>query len=161
MNIKLESRPVSRSQAEMLELVLPHQANIFGNILGGQVMHLIDMCAAMAAYRHCRRPVVTAEVDTVIFRNPIKVGQMMILRASVNYTHRTSMEIGVRVESEDPRTGDKAHTSTAYLTFVALDENGKPMEIPSVIPETDKDKERFEKAKIRREDRLKKRKLGK
>jgi len=152
---------VSRSQAEMLELVLPLQANIFGNILGGQVMHLIDMCAAMAAYRHCRRPVVTAEVDTVIFRNPIKVGQMMILRASVNYTHRTSMEIGVRVESEDPRTGDKAHTSTAYLTFVALDENGKPMEIPSVIPETDKDKERFEKAKIRREDRLKKRKLGK
>ena len=115
----------------------------------------------MAAYRHCRRPVVTAEVDTVIFRNPIKVGQMMILRASVNYTHRTSMEFGVRVESEDPRTGDKAHTSTAYLTFVALDENGKPMKIPSVIPETDKDKERFEKAKIRREDRLKKRKLGK
>ncbi|MBC8456234.1 acyl-CoA thioesterase [bacterium] len=145
----------------MLELVLPHQANIFGNILGGQVMHYMDMCAAMAAYRHCRRPVVTAEVDTVIFRNPIKIGQMMILRASVNYTHHTSMEIGVRVESEDPRTGDKAHTSTAYLTFVALDQYGKPMEIPPVIPETEKEKERFEKAKIRRAERLKKRKLGK
>jgi len=143
----------------MLELVLPHQANIFGNILGGQVMHYMDMCAAMAAYRHCRRPVVTAEVDSVIFRNPVKVGQMMILRASVNYTHRTSMEIGVRVESEDPRTGDQSHTSTAYLTFVALDQYGKPMKVPAVVPETEKEKERFEKAKIRRERRLKKRNI--
>jgi len=160
MNKGEKPRLVKRSQAEMLELVLPHQANIFGNILGGQVMHYMDMCAAMAAYRHCRCPVVTAEVDRVVFCNPIKVGQMMILRASVNYTHRTSMEIGVRVESEDPKTGIKKHTSTAYLTFVALDEDGKPTKIPPVLPETDKEEERFKQAKIRRFERIEKRKRG-
>ena len=139
----------------MTELVQPNDANNLGNMLGGKVMHLIDIAAAMSGLRHCRKPVVTASVDSLDFRYPIKVGNMIILRASVNYTHRTSMEIGVRVESENPLTGERFHTSSAYLTFVALDEDGKPTEVPAVIPETDTEKRRYEAAIKRRELRMK------
>jgi len=138
----------------MMELVQPNDANNLGNMLGGKVMHLIDIAAAMSGLRHCRKPVVTASVDSLDFRHPIKLGNMIILRASVNFTHKTSMEIGVRVESEDPLTGERFHTSSAYLTFVALDESGKPTEIPGVIPETDVEKRRYEAAIKRRELRV-------
>ena len=139
----------------MMELVQPNDANNLGNMLGGKVMHLIDIAAAMSGLRHCRKPVVTASVDSLDFRYPIKLGNMIILRASVNYTHNTSMEIGVRVESENPLTGERFHTSSAYLTFVALDENGKPKEIPKVMPESETEKRRYGAAVKRRELRMK------
>lgn len=150
----LKGKKVSNSQIHMMELVQPNDANNLGNMLGGKVMHLIDIAAAMSGLRHCRKPVVTASVDSLDFRHPIKLGNMIILRASVNFTHKTSMEIGVRVESEDPLTGERFHTSSAYLTFVALDENGKPTEIPGVIPETDIEKRRYEAAIKRRDLRM-------
>ena len=106
----------------MRELVLPNDTNSHGNVLGGKVLHLMDLACAMVAMRHCRRPVVTAAMDNVEFLAPIPGGHFMILKAMVNYTGRSSMEIGVRVEGEDPRTGDITHTSSAYLSFVALDD---------------------------------------
>ena len=151
----MKDKTVSNSQIQMMELVQPNDANNLGNMLGGKVMHLIDIAAAMSGLRHCRKPVVTASVDSLDFRYPIKLGNMIILRASVNYTHNTSMEIGVRVESENPLTGERFHTSSAYLTFVALDENGKPTEIPKVIPESETEKRRYGAAVKRRELRMK------
>ncbi|MFC1484724.1 acyl-CoA thioesterase [Candidatus Neomarinimicrobiota bacterium] len=136
-------------------MVLPNDANVLGNVLGGHVMHLMDMCAAMAAMRHCRKVVVTASVDHLSFHHPVKVGEIMILKASVNYADRTSMEVGVRIEAEQPLSGEKRHTSSAYLTFVALDEQGQPTRVPRVVPVTEKDKCRYEAARKRREDRLK------
>jgi len=151
----LEGKTVSNSQIQMMELVQPNDANNHGNMHGGKVMHLIDIAAAMSGLRHCRKPVVTASVDSLDFLHPVQLGNMIILRASVNYVHNTSMEIGVRVESENPLTGKRFHTSSAYLTFVALDENGKPTEIPALIPETDTEKRRYEAAIKRREIRMK------
>jgi acyl-CoA hydrolase len=147
-------RTVTDSQVVMNEMVLPNDANVLGNVLGGHVMHLMDMCAAMAAMRHCRKVVVTASVDHLSFHHPVKVGELMILKASVNYADRTSMEVGVRIEAERPLTGEKRHTSSAYLTFVALDEHGQPTRVPRVVPVTEKDKCRYEAARKRREDRL-------
>lgn len=140
---------------EMVEIVLPQDTNPLGNVLGGRVMHLMDQAAAMAAIRHCRKPVVTASVDKLDFRSPIKLGQFIILKASVNAAFRTSMEVGVRVESEVPTTGERRHTSSAYFTFVALDELGRPAEVPPAKPETAEEQRRFEAALQRREARLK------
>ncbi len=153
-------RPVVDSQVVLNEMVLPNDANVLGNVLGGHVMHLMDMCAAMAAMRHCRRIVVTASVDHLSFHHPVKVGELMILKASVNYTDRTSMEVGVRIEAENPLTGEKLHTSSAYLTFVALDERGKPAPVPKAVPETEEEKRRYQEARERREERLKHIKKG-
>lgn len=157
----VSGKKVSNSQVQMAEIVLPNDANPLGNMLGGKVMHLIDIAASMSALRHCRKPVVTVSVDSLDFRYPIKVGHMILLRASVNYTHDTSMEIGVRVESEDPITGNRFHTSSAYLTFVALDEKGRPTKIPAVEPETEIEIRRYEAAKQRRAYRLKNLSKGK
>jgi len=148
-------RPVSDSQVVMNEMVLPNDANMLGSVLGGKVMHLMDMCAAMAAMRHCRKVIVTASVDHLSFHHPVKVGEIMILKASVNYADRTSMEVGVRIEAEHPITGEKRHTSSAYLTFVALDEEGRPTPVPKVMPTTEDEKRRYEAARNRREERLK------
>jgi acyl-CoA hydrolase len=153
-------RPVTDSQVVMNEMVLPNDANILGNVLGGHVMHLMDLCAAMAAMRHCRKVVVTASVDHLSFIHPVKVGELMILKASVNYADHTSMEVGVRIESEHPLTGDKRHTSSAYLTFVALDEEGRPTPVPQVSPKTKDEKRRYKAAKKRREERLRRIKEG-
>lgn len=150
-------RTVVSSQALMNEIVLPNDANVLGNVLGGHVMHLADVCAAMAAMRHCRKVVVTAAVDHLQFHHPVKVGEFMILRASVNYTDRTSMEVGVRIEMEQPLTGERKHTCSAYFTFVALDEAGKPTPVPEIIPESEVELRRFKAAKLRREQRLKNR----
>lgn len=148
-------RPVSDSQVVMNEMVLPNDANMLGSVLGGKVMHLMDMCAAMAAMRHCRKVIVTASVDHLSFHHPVKVGEIMILKASVNYADRTSMEVGVRIEAEHPITGEKRHTSSAYLTFVALDEEGRPTPVPKVMPTMEDEKRRYEAARKRREERLK------
>ena len=147
-------KKVADSQVVMNELVLPNDANLSGNVLGGRVMHLMDLCAGMAAMRHCRGVVATAAVDNLNFHHPIKVGEFMILKASVNYTDRTSMEVGVRVEAENPRTGERRHTSSAYLTFVALDENGRPTLAPPVKPQIEVEHRRFQDAGMRRSERL-------
>ena len=153
-----KSKTVKHSQVIMHELVLPNDTNLLGNILGGRVMHLMDICAAMSAYKHARRPVVTASVDHLDFLAPAKKGDIVILKSSVNYVHSSSMEVGVRIEAETPLTGETRHTATAYLTFVALNDNKKPMRIPDIKPETDKEKYRYDEGKKRalvRKNRLK------
>jgi acyl-CoA hydrolase len=142
------------STAEMMEMVLPTDANILGNILGGKVMHLVDICAATAATRHCRRPVVTASIDYLEFRHPIRVGEMIIVKAALNRVFKTSMEIGAKVWSENLLTGERQHTSSAYLTFVALDDHGKPMLAPPYQPVTPEETRHWHDANIRRDNRL-------
>jgi acyl-CoA hydrolase len=128
----IEPRPVRDSVTEYSEFALPNDANPLGHILGGKVMHLVDIAGAMAAMRHARRPVVTASVDQMTFLHPVHIGQLVILRSSVNRVFRTSMEVGVKVFMEDLTTGAQKHTSSAYVTFVAVDEAGRPAELPPV-----------------------------
>ncbi|MDX2151042.1 MAG: acyl-CoA thioesterase [Bryobacteraceae bacterium] len=151
-------RPVRDSASEYSEIALPNDANPLGNLLGGRVMHLVDMAGALAAMRHARIPVVTASVDYMTFLHPIHIGQLIVLKSVVNRVFTTSMEVGVKVLVEDLQTGQVRHTSSAYLTFVALDKAGKPTPIPPVIPETEEEKRRFEEAALRREYRLQLRK---
>ena len=139
----------------MTELVLPGHTNALGTIFGGQVMSWIDIAAAIAAGRHARKVVVTASIDALHFVAPIKVGHVVHIRAMVNFAARTSMEVGVRVDSENPVTGEAHHTAKAYLTFVALDEHGKPTPVPPLLAETPDEKRRQEQARIRRESRVK------
>ena len=150
----MAGKPVRESASEYSELALPNDANSLGNVLGGKVMHLVDLAAAMAALRHARRPVVTAAVDSLHFLHPVHIGELMILRSSVNRVFRTSMEVGVKVETENLMTGKRLHTCSAYLTFVALDESGQATPIPPAIPETEEEKRRFRQAEERRESRL-------
>ena len=148
-----EYKTVKNSQVIMHELVLPNDTNLLGNVLGGRVMHLMDMCSAMSAYKHARTAVVTASVDQLDFLAPAKKGDIMILKSSVNYTGNSSMEVGVRIESENPKTGLKEHTASAYLTFVSLNDSGKPQKISSIQPETSIELERFKKGEIRHRER--------
>jgi acyl-CoA hydrolase len=150
----LQPKPVSASRVEMTELVLPGHTNTQGNIFGGRVMQLIDIAAGVAAMRHSRKTVVTVFVDQLHFKNPIKMGQIVVLQAQVEYVGRTSMEIGVDVYAENPRTGERVQTTTAHLTFVALDEQGKPCPVPPLVLETDEDRRRYEAARARREHRM-------
>jgi acyl-CoA hydrolase len=150
----LEGKPVSASKSEYAEFALPNDANSLGNMLGGRVMHLVDLAGAISAMRHARRPVVTASVDHMSFDNPVHIGQLITLRSCVNRVFRTSMEVGVKVSVEDMLTGQCRHTSSAYLTFVALDEHGNTVEIPPVIPETEEEHRRYRQAGERREYRL-------
>ncbi len=150
----MEGRFVRESASEYAELALPNDTNTLGTLLGGKVMHLVDLAGAMAAMRHARCTVVTASVDYMTFLHPIRVGQLVILRSSVNRVFRTSMEIGVKVFVEDLLTGKVSHTSSAYLTFVAIDSRGGPVPLPPVIPETADEKRRFEDAGRRRTERL-------
>lgn len=150
----MEGKPVRESASEYSEFALPNDANGLGNVLGGKVMHLVDLAAATAAIRHARRPAVTASVDSLNFLHPIRIGQLMILHASVNRAFRTSMEVGVKVLAEDILTGQRLHTCSAYLTFVALDENRKATPVPPVIPETEEERRRYRQAGERREFRL-------
>jgi acyl-CoA hydrolase len=150
----MQGKPVHESISEYSELALPNDLNGLGNVLGGKVMHLVDLAAAMAGMRHARRPIVTAALDSMRFLHPVKVGQLIVLRASVNRVFHSSMEIGVKVETETLLTGAKLHTCSAYLTFVALDEKGKPAPIPPVVPETEEEMRRYREAGERREYRL-------
>lgn len=150
---------VRDSLVETTELVLPGHTNPLGTIFGGRVMELVDVTAGVAASRHARSVVVTASMDELHFREPVRLGDVIMLKASVNYAGRTSMEVGVRVEREDPLTGERLHTATAYLTFVALDSDRKPRPVPPLIAETDEEHRRMENAKIRRAQRLRKRDL--
>ena len=136
---------------------MPQDANILGHVFGGAILALMDKCAAVAAFRHARSNCVTASIDRVDFREPIHVGDLVVMKASVNFAGRTSMEIGVRVEAEDLLTGRRRHTNSCYLTFVAIDRNGRPVEVPPVIPETDDERRRFAGAQARRKRRLEER----
>ncbi len=149
-----EIKTVSATCTHMSEIVLPNDANTLGNILGGKVMHMIDIACAVAAHRHCRKPVVTASMDSLDFRHPIKVGELIIIKASVNRAFRTSMECGAKVFSENLTTGEQKHTSTAYLTFVALNENKKPTAVECITPETEDEIRRWKDAEIRRDLRM-------
>ncbi len=147
-------KPVSASRSEMTEVVLPQDANTLGNILGGRVMHLMDIAGAIAAHRHSNSYAVTASVDYVDFRNPIKVGELIVLKSSVNRVFHTSMEVGVKIFSENVLTGERKHTTSAYLTFVAIDENRHPHLVKPLILETKEDHRRWEEAGERRRIRL-------
>jgi acyl-CoA hydrolase len=147
----------SSSAVEMTELVLPNDTNQLGNLLGGRLMHWVDIAAALSAQRHSGRICVTASVDEMSFLGPVKLGQVVHLQASVNRAFHTSMEVGVHVDVEDFRTGDTRHVSTAYLTFVAIDEFGRGVPVPEIVPESEDEKRRFEAAQSRREKRLRKR----
>ena len=147
----LTSRPVRDSQSEMAELVLPNDANPLGALLGGRLMHWIDLAGAMAAHRHARSYVVTASVDHIDFLVPVRVGELVILRSSVNRVFHTSMEVGVKVFVEDYIANTAQHVASAHLTFVAVDKAGKRLKVPPVIPETPEQQRRYEDAGRRRE----------
>lgn len=134
--------------------MMPHMANVLGNVHGGVLLGMMDRVAAVTAIRHAKRVCVTVSVDRVHFREPIHLGELVTMHASVNYAHRTSLEVGVRVEAENLLTGTKRHTNSSYLTFVAIDENGGPVPVPPVIPETEEEKARYRAAEARRLQRL-------
>jgi len=145
---------VRASQVEMTELVLPNDTNQLGNLLGGRLMHLMDIAMAIAAARHSGLVCVTASVDEINFLHPIRLGQVVILHASVNRVFRTSMEAGVKVYCEDLKSGKRTHTNSAYMTFVGLNAEGRPTPSPQVIAESEAEKRRFEQALQRRNHRL-------
>jgi acyl-CoA hydrolase len=154
----MEGKPVSSSYSEYTELAQPNDANSLGNLLGGKVMHLVDLAGAMAAMRHSRRVVVTVSVDQMSFLHPVRIGQWVRLKSAVNRVFRTSMEVGVKVWVEDLVKGEILHTSSAYLSFVALDSAGRPVAVEPAVPETETEKKRYEAAGRRREYRLSMRK---
>jgi len=149
----LTPRPVSDSQSEMNEIVLPNDANPLGALLGGRLMHWIDLAAAMAGHRHSRNYVVTAAIDHLDFLTPLRVGDLVILKSSVNRAFHTSMEVGVKVLVENYIASTTRHVSSAYLTFVAVDAEGHRLPVPPVVPETPEQKRRYEDAGRRREAR--------
>lgn len=150
----MEGKPPRRSHTTMAELMMPHMANVLGNVHGGVLLGMMDRVAAVAAIRHAQLSCVTVSVDRVHFREPIHVGELVTMFASVNFAHRTSIEVGVRVEAENVVTGVKRHTNSCYLTYVAIDAAGRPVEVPPVIPETDEERQRFRAAETRREQRV-------
>src|SRR5216683_6309565 len=147
----LAPRAVRESQSQMAEVVLPNDANPLGNLLGGRLMHLIDIAGAMAAHRHSHSHVVTASMDHIDFHLPVHIGDLLILKSSVNRAFTTSMEIGVKCWVENYITGTRRHVASAYLTFVAVDSEGKRHSVPQVVPESDEEKRRYEDAGRRRE----------
>lgn len=146
----LAPRPVSASQTTMTELMMPQMANVLGNVFGGVILSLIDRVAAAAAIRHARGPCVTVSVDRVDFREPIHVGELVIAKATVNYVGHTSLEVGVRVEAENLVSGERRHTNSCFVTYVAIDENERPRPVAPVTPETEEERGRYEAAKRRR-----------
>lgn len=150
-------KTVRESQHESSELMMPQDANNLGHVFGGVILSMMDKVAAIAAFRHSRTSVVTVSIDRVDFREPIHVGDLVVMKASVNYAGRTSMEVGVRVEAEDLLRGTRRHTNSCYLTFVSIDRNGRPIPVPELRPETDDEVRRFEAARERRRRRLEER----
>jgi acyl-CoA hydrolase len=148
------SRPVRESMHETSALMMPGDSNNLGHVFGGVILSHMDKSAAVSALRHARNPVVTVSIDRVDFREPIHVGDLVILKTAVNYVGTSSIEVGVRVEAEDLVTGARRHTNTAYLTFVAIDRNGKPVPVPALIAETDEERKRMADGAERRRRRL-------
>ncbi len=150
-------RPVAESSHVSSELIMPHDANILGHVFGGAIMAMVDKAAAVAAFRHARANCVTASIDRVDFKEPIHVGELVSCHASVNFVGTTSMEVGVRVEAEDLISGIRRHTNTCYLTFVAIDRNGRPVPVPPVLPHSPDEVRRYAAAQARRRRRLEER----
>ena len=150
----MEGKRVEESSVVMSQLMTHQDTNLAGNVHGGVIMKLIDTASGVAAVRHARSNVVTASIDRLDFHHPVFVGDLLTLRATLNFIGRTSMEVGVRVETENPMTGVRRHTASAYLTYVALDRNGRPMPLPPLILETEEQMRRNREAKARRETRL-------
>ena len=149
------NKRVNDSIITMTELVLPNHTNQLGNLLGGQLMLWIDICAALCAAKHNQRVCVTASVDSIDFHHPVKLGDAVTLIATLNRVFSTSVEVGVKVYAESFKDGTRLHTNTAYLTFVGVDNDGKPVKAINLIPETDEEKRRYDEALTRRENRLK------
>lgn len=147
-------RTMRHSRSEYSEICLPNNTNTLGSMLGGHVMHLVDLCGAIAATRHARGPIVTASVDQMTFLHPVRVGELLLLKSQVNRVFRTSMEVGVKVWVENLQTGEIKHTSSAYLTFVALDGQGNRVVLPPIVAETEEDQRRYDQAAERRAYRL-------
>ena len=145
-----EHKPAGETHVFLAQLMHPADASFQGNIHGGLIMRLIDEAGGTAAYRFCRRRVVTAHIDSIDFHHPVHVGDVVMLKASVNYAGHTSMEIGVRVEAENLATGEVLHTNSAYLVFVALDQDGRPTPVPELLPETEDERRRYAEAERRR-----------
>jgi len=148
-------KPTSVSRVTLSQLMHPEHANLLGNVHGGWIMKLVDEAGALACMRHAQRKVVTVAIDSMTFRQPIKIGDLVILNAEVSFTGRTSMEAEVQVLAENPITGEQTHTNNAYLVYVALDDEGKPTTVPPLKAETEEEKHKMEKAKERQEHRLK------
>jgi len=148
------AKTVTNSQVQMIEIVFPNDANPHGNVFGGRVMQLIDIIGGVAAMRHARNTVVTASMDKLDFLSSAYIGEVLILNASVNYVGNTSMEVGVKVIAENPLTGERRHTGSAYVTYVAIDSTGKPVRVPRIVPETEEEKRRFAEAQERRAHRV-------
>lgn len=153
----LKGKTASQSEIEMTQLVLPNDTNILGNLLGGQLMHWIDIAGALAASRHSNKVVATVALDSLDFRHPVRLGEMVILKARLTWVGRTSMEVSVEVYAENMKTGNTILTNKAFISFVALDDDGKPTEVPPLILETEEEKRINKEAEKRREYRLKKR----
>jgi len=151
--VSAPARLVIESQSEMTEIILPNDANTLGNLLGGRLMHFIDLVGAIAAYRHCRTHVVTAAMDHIDFIQPVHVGDLLTLKSSVNRAFSTSMEVGVKVWVENTKTGGMRHVASAYLVFVAIDQNGQRMHVPEIKPATCDEQRRYDDALLRREHR--------
>jgi acyl-CoA hydrolase len=147
------ARTVASTQSEMTELILPNDTNVLGNLLGGRLMHFIDLTGAMAAYRHTRTYIVTAAMDHIDFIRPVRLGNLVTLKSSVNRAFNTSMEVGVKVWAEDTQTGIQSHVASAYLVFVAIDKEGHRQKVPQLLPETPNEHRRYADALLRREHR--------
>lgn len=155
----LSPRPVQDSHSVMSELMMPHMANNHGNVFGGVILSLVDRVGAVAAMRHGRQLCVTVSMDRVVFLEPIHLGELVTAKASVNFVGRTSMEVGVRIEAENMVTGERRHTNSCHVTYVAVDGNGRPVPVPKVTPETDAEMHRYKRAEARRARRLENQKL--
>ena len=155
MLITESRKTVSASRVTLSQLMHPEHANLLGNVHGGWIMKLVDEAGALACMRHAQRKVVTVAIDSMTFREPIRIGDLIILNAEVSYAGRTSMEAEVHVSAENPITGERTYTNTAYLVYVALDDVGRPTTVPALVAETEEEKQRMEKAKERQERRLK------
>jgi len=154
----MKERAVKETSITIAQVMLPQDTNPAGNVHGGVIMKLIDTAAAVVASRHARCNTVTASIDRLVFHHPVFVGDVLFLKACLNMVGKSSMEVGVRVEAENYLTGQVRHTASAYLTFVALDEKGRPKEVPGLMPETEAEKRRYREALIRKKMRLELRK---
>jgi acyl-CoA hydrolase len=150
----MEPKPMSHSLFIMTQVMQPTDANVYGNVHGGSIMKLVDVAGAYSAMRHCRRPVVTVAIDSMSFRAPVHIGDIVTATARVTGVGHTSLEVTVTVEAENPLTGQRTHTSTAHLVYVALDEHGQPVPVPPLLAETEEERRELEAAAQRRRARL-------
>lgn len=153
-SVSVQSKQVKDSQVTLHQFMLPQHANPMGNVHGGVIMKLVDEAAGLCAMRHAQHPAVTIAIDSMTFHSPVRVGDVVSFNASLNWVGHTSMEVGVRVIAEDPLTGERTHTNSAYLVFVALGDDGRSVEVPPLTLETDEERRRWAEAEVRQQRRL-------